>query len=312
MANPILNVGLPVGGGQLKKTAQGLGMFSDEHPVSGSYTDSGSLRFPVEDTPLNRVQAAVFGQYASKNAREYFDNDYAPLKEKQIEEYIDVDLPIADYWKYREGLSGLKTNAEKADYINSLDIEDWQKNLLMNNILDRKEDVDMSNYDDYSDFEEFDFAQKNPEKYGFFKANGIAYSDFANADEDTKKFYNNAYTTAKNNPAKQTIAKAVADNFVDFYRYTSDINKVEGVDANGDGKTDNGSVKENVIKHINGLDVDYETKIILFKNKYKADDTYNMDIVNYINGRDDLTYDERVTILTELGFTVTDDGSIYW
>ncbi len=271
LMNPILNVGLPVGGGQLKKTVQGLKMFSDEHPVTGSYTDSGNLRFPVEDTFGNRLQAGVFGQYASKNAREYFDNDYAPLKEKQIQEYIDVELPIGDYWKYREGLSGLKTNAEKADYVNSLDIADWQKNLLMNNILDRKEDVDMSNYDDYSDWEEFDYAQKNPDKYAFAKSVG-GYS---------------AYKT-----------------------YSDELYDIKA-DKDEYGKSISGSRKEKVLNYINNLDADYETKIILWKSEYPSDDTYNMDIINHLNNRADLTYEERVTILKELGFTVSGD-TVYW
>lgn len=308
MMNPILNIGLPVGGGQIKKTVQGLKMFNtdEEHPVMGSYTDSGALRFPVEDTLGNRIQAGIFGQYANENAREYFDNGYAPLKEKQIQEYADVDLPIADYWKYREGLSGLKTNAEKADYINSLDIKDWQKNLLMNNILDRKEDVDMSNYDDYSNFEEFDFAQKNPEKYEFFKANGISYSDYANADEDGKE----AYSWAYKNPEKYIVSKTIADDVVTYRSYTSDLNDIRA-DKDAYGDTIVGSAKEKKIEYINSLDLDYGQKIILFKSQYKSDDTYNADIVNYLNNLDYLTYEERITIFTELGFTVQ-DGYVYW
>ena len=297
---------LPGGYGQIKKTYQGLKMFSDEHPITGSYTDSGSLRFPVEDTPLNRIQAGLFGQYASANAREYFDNGYAPLKEKQIQEYQDVELPIGDYWKYREGLSGLKSNEEKAEYINSLDINDWQKNLLMNNILDRKKDVDMSNYEDYSGWEEFDFAQKNPEKYEFFKANGIAYSDYANADEDGK----NAYTWAYNNPEKYTVSKVVADNVITYRSYTGELNDIKA-DKDENGKSISGSRKEKVIDYLNNLDASYETKIMLFKTEYPSDDTYNEEIVEYLNYRDDLTYEERITIFTELGFTVK-DGYVYW
>lgn len=306
MMKPVMNVALPVGGGQIKKTYQGLKMFSDEHPITGSYTDSGSLRFPVEDTPLNRIQAGLFGQYASKNAREYFDNGYAPLKEKQIQEYQDVELPIGDYWKYREGLSGLKSNEEKAEYINSLDIEDWQKNLLMNNILDRKNDVDMSNYDDYGDWEEFDYAQKNPEKYEFFKANGISYSDYANADEDGK----NAYTWAYNNPEKYTLSKAVADDVITYRSYTGELYDIKA-DKDENGKSINGSRKEKVIDYLNNLDASYETKIILFKTEYPSDDTYNNEIIEHLNNREDLTYDELVTIYSELGFTVK-DGKVYW
>ena len=273
MMNPILNIGLPVGGGQIKKTVQGLKMYNtdEEHPVAGSYTDSGALRFPVEDTLGNRIKSGIFGQWANDNAREYLDNGYAPLKEKQIQEYVDVDLPIADYWKYREGLTGLKKNAEKADYINSLDIEDWQKNLLLNNILDRKEDVDMSNYDDYADFEEFDYAQKNPEKYAFAKSVG-GYS---------------AYKT-----------------------YSEELYDIKA-DKDESGKSITGSRKEKVIDYINGLDATYEEKIVLFKSEYPADDTYNEEIINYLNNRADLTYEELVAIYTELGFTVK-DGYVYW
>ena len=51
---------LPGGYGQAKKTVAGLKMFDDDFPIAGSYTDSGNLRFPVEDTAANRVQAALF------------------------------------------------------------------------------------------------------------------------------------------------------------------------------------------------------------------------------------------------------------
>mgnify|MGYP003295633189 FL=1 len=80
---------------------------------NGSYTDSGNLRFPVEDTIQNRIQASLFGQYASENAGYYFDNNLAPLKEKQIEEFIEMDIPYKEYREYRKELS--KVNKTKAD-----------------------------------------------------------------------------------------------------------------------------------------------------------------------------------------------------
>ena len=103
----------PTGGNQVKKTTQGLSMFDEDLPISGSYTDSGNLRFPVEDTIQNRIQASLFGQYASENAGYYFDNNLAPLKEKQIEEFIEMDIPYKEYREYRKELS--KVNKTKAD-----------------------------------------------------------------------------------------------------------------------------------------------------------------------------------------------------
>ncbi len=273
MMNPLLNIAMPVGGGQLKKTVQGLGMFNtdEEHPIAGSYTDSGDLRFPVEDTTANRTQAAIFGQWANENARDYIENGRKPLNEKQTQEFIDVEMPIADYWKYRDGLKGLKKNEEKADYINSLDIEDWQKNLLINNILDRKEDVDMSNYDDFADWEEFDYAQKNPEKYAFSKSVG---------------------------------------GYKAYKIYSEDLYDIKA-DKDINGKSISGSRKQKVLEYINNLDADYETKLILFKSEYPSDKTYDAEIINYINNLGDLTYEERVSVFEELGFKVI-DGQIYY
>lgn len=263
---------LPGGYGQIKKTTQGLGMFSEDHPIAGSYTDSGNLRFPVEDNLLNRTQAALFGQYASENARDYFDNNRTALKEKQIQEFIDVDIPIRDYWEYREGLSEQKTIEDKFDYIAGLDLPVSKKNILINNIVDREEAVDLEGYEDFSSYEEFDFATKNPEKY--------------------------------------TVAKAVGgfNSYVTYYEAMNDIS----ADKDASGKSITGSRKEKIIDYVNSLDIDYGMKIILFKSEYKADDTYNYDILDYLNSRDDLTYEEIVTILTELDFTVDAQGNVYW
>ena len=298
---------LPGGYGQAKKTIQGLGMFSDEHPIAGSYTDSDKLRFPVDETFENIAQAAIFGQYANSNARDYFDNDIAPLNEKQTQEFIDVGITIQDYWKYREGLSQYKTLAEKADYIYGLDLTDEQKNVLINNIADREEDIDMSDYGNYGSFEEFDYANKYPEKYEFWKQNGISYEDYASGDDDTKAAYNWAFE----NPDKFTLSKAVADNVVTYRQYTKELYDLKA-DKDEDGKSITGSRKEKVIDYVNNLDIDYGSRIILFKSEYPADDTYNYDIIDYLNNREDISYEQMKTILTELGFTVDSKGNITW
>ena len=279
MLKPVYYFAMPFGGGQIKKLNEGLGMFSDDHPVTGSYTDSGKLRFPVEKTPLNVAQAALFGQYASKNARTYFDNDYAPLAEKQIQEYIDVDMPIEDYWDYREGLNDLAplpgkksvTLEQQADYIDGLDLPVSKKNILINNLTDRKTPIDMTSYGDYDSLDEFDYATKNPDKYALAKSVG-GYS---------------AYKT-----------------------YSDELYDIKA-DKDSSGKSISGSRKEKVIDYLNNLNADYYTKIILLKSEYPSDDTYNGEIVNYINSRSDLSYDEKVAVLTELGFRVSADGQIY-
>jgi hypothetical protein len=298
---------LPGGYGQAKKTWQGLGMFDDDLPIAGSYTDSGNLRFPVEDTLGNRVQAAIFGQYASGNARDYFDNEWAPLKEKQIEEYAQLGLPISEYRKIREDLSNFNTLAEKANYIGNLELTAQQKNILVNNLTDRKDPIDMTNYGNYGSFEEFDYAQKNPEKYEFLNSIGVSYEDYANADDDAKGAYNWAFE----NPEKYKVSKVVADDVTVYRQYTKYISKLSA-DKDQYGDTISGSKKEKVAAYINELDMEYGQKIILFKSQYPADDTYNYDIVEYLSSREDISYEDAVTILKELGFEVHEGGRVTW
>lgn len=304
---------MPGGYGQAKKTIQGLGMFSDDHPVSGSYTDSGNLRFPVEDTLGNKVQAGIFGQWASENARDYFDNERKPLEEKQIQEYIDVELPIADYWNYREGLSGLKTLAEKADYIASLDLETWQKNILINNLTDRATPIDMTGYENYSNFEEFDFATRYPEKYAVLQKEGISVADYKKYYEDTAFIHTDDYSWAADNPEKYTLSKAITDDVTEYKKYTSELAALKA-DYDEDGKVISGSAKEKKKNYIFGLDLDYGQKIILYRSLYSSQEdknTYNADIVHYLDSREDISLEEMITILEELGMKM-ENGYVTW
>ena len=326
---------LPTGFGQIKKTAKGLKMFSDEHPVAGSYTDSGNLRFPVEDTPLNRVQAGVFGQYANKNARIYFDEDYAPLKEKQIQEYAESEMPIADYWKYREGLKDFTKQAEKAAYINGLDISQKQKDVLKSYLYDEE-----------------GYKEENPEKYAFLEREGIGYLGYKELDEDTQSAWSwafkhqdeyeyykengvlpgdystyyipmlefededdEAYTWAFDNPEKATVGKVFGEGVKEYRQYSKDLNEIRA-DKDENGKSISGSAKEKKKAYIWSLPIDYGQKIILYRSLYDSKDdkaTYNQDIIDYLNSRDDISYDEMNTICEELGFTVNrDTGYISW
>jgi hypothetical protein len=334
---PLWYLALPMGGGQLKKTFEGLSMFDDDLPVSGSYTDNGDLRFPVEDTPLNKLQAAIFGQWSSKNARDYFDNNRQPLKEQQIEEFVDLDLPIAEYWEIREGLKECDDLEEKFDYIADLDLPVNKKNILINNIVDRDEEVDLENYDDFDSYDEFDFATKYPdkhefleendisyeeyednkqeydfmykypEKYEFFNSVGLSVEDYYDLDEDGR----NAYTWAYNNPEKYVVSQAVTDDVIEYKRYTKALSNIKA-DYDRNGNPISGSKKEKVIDYINSLDIEYGQAIILYQMQYKSDDTYKEDIIDYLNNRDDISREEMITILEELGAEVDSRGQISW
>ena len=342
---------LPGGYGQIKKTKTGLEMFSEEHPVTGSYTDSGKLRFPVEDTLGNRVQAGLFGQWASENARDYFNNERKPLQDKQVEEFLASGMEIGDYWDYREGLSEYDTLEEKADYIAGLDLPIGTKNLLVNNLTDRKESIDLADYDEYGGLEEMDFAIQYPDKYKVAEAVG-GYQSYKKYQEDMKGMklaekadyiaglnlttqqknllinsetdrkepidlegYENyssfeEFEYAKKNPEKYALAKAVGG--YDSYTVYSDVLGDIKSDKDEWGESISGSRKPKVYSYIYSLDIPEVEQHILFKSQYPSTDDHNMEIIDYLNNRDDISYDEMVAILLELDFKVSADGIIRW
>ena len=161
----------------------------------------------------------------------------------------------------------------------------------------------------WSDKGEYDFAYEYPEKYSFFKKNGISYDTYANADEDGKR----AYSWAYENQGKYTMSKVISDDFMTYYKYKTTANDFDAKDENGE--TVSGLKKERVTEYINSLDLDYGQKIIMFRSMYDSKEdraNYNMDIVDYLNSREDISYEEMETILKELGFEVSPDGRITW
>jgi hypothetical protein len=211
--NPLTYLLSPMAGGQIKKTIQGLSMFDEDLPVTGSYTNSGKLRFPVEDTLQNRIQAALFGEWSSENAREYFDKGYSALNEDQIKEYSESGLTIEEY-------------------------------------------------------------------------------------RDSKN-------TAK------TFGKVFSNGAKEYKEYASALGDLKA-DKDSSGKTISGSRKKKVVDYINGLDIEYGEKLILYKSEYQSDDIYNAKIVDYLNDRSDISYQEKQAILKELGATVRTDGTVIW
>jgi len=131
---------------------------------------------------------------------------------------------------------------------------------------------------------------------------GISASEYWSNKEE--------YDYAYEYPENYAVAKAVG-GYNAYKTYTSELYDIKA-DKDENGKSISGSRKEKVADYINNLDIDYYEKIILFKNEYNADDTYNYEIIDYLNGREDISYAEMESILKKLGFTVTSDGTIRW
>lgn len=143
------------------------------------------------------------------------------------------------------------------------------------------------------------------------KALGITPEEYWSKTEiSVLPMSNGEYEYAYDNPENYAVAKSVGG--YDAYKtYSSELYDIKA-DKDEYGKSISGSRKEKVIDYVNNLDIDYGARLILFKSEYKADDTYNNEIIEYLNSREDISYEEMVTILKELGFNVSSDGYITW
>ena len=118
------------------------------------------------------------------------------------------------------------------------------------------------------------------------------------------------YDYAYEYPESYAVAKAVGG--YDAYRqYSSELYDIKA-DKDEYGKSISGSRKEKVQAYINSLNADYYTKLILFKSEYTSYDEANYEIVEYLNNRDDISFEEMRNILIKLGFEVDSQGNISW
>lgn len=236
---------LPTGYGQLRKTIQGLKMYDDKLPIAGSYTDSGNLRFTADDSTTGKIKSALFGRYSSKEAQDYIDSGYKSINKSKIDEMIDLDMNSTEYRNYRDGLSkaGKKT-AQKMDYINNLDVSIEKKNIMASGLL--RKNVDMSDYNDYGSYEEFNYAMKNPEEY--------------------KKI-------------------TMITDYDNYKKIMKNINEIES-DIDKNGNSVSGSKKKKVISYINSLNLSIPQKAMLIKSQYSNFKQYDKQIFEYVNGQD--------------------------
>ena len=234
----------------------------------------------------------TYGQTASSMLEALFNT--STYRNATVEERADMVDDVYDYARdeaNKEYLSGNGidyTNAEKEGK------EYYRENFIKGAI---ENDVTV---------EEYGFSYNYPEKYKFLKDIGVSYGEYSASDESK-----DAYSWAFNNPEKYTLSKAVASDVITYRKYAGELYDIKA-DKDSSGKSITGSRKEKVIEYINNLDADYGERIILFKSEYNADDTYNYDIIDYLNSREDISYEEMETILKELGFIVSSDGTITW
>ena len=147
--DPLLYLGLPFGGGQIRKVAQGIyavakggkfyrnnkGELQMQYPV---FTDEGAM------TVLRDVQAGVFGRNATKEARDWVQSGFSKLSTKETNAYLAMsaaDVKQREAWKLIQAMQdvdvpeGASEREAKLAALNAYDIADEAKALYYYNVM---------------------------------------------------------------------------------------------------------------------------------------------------------------------------------
>ncbi len=233
-----------------------------------------------------------YGQTAHDLMAKLFDTN--TYKNSTKDEQADMVNRVYDYAR----------DEAKRIYLLNHDVN--YTNATKDNVEIYREDYIKGAIDNDMPVKEYEFMYNNPEKYEFFMDNGITFNDYDSADEDGKR----AYSWAFDNPTKYMVSKVVTDDVIEYKSFTKALSEFKA-DEKADGTKISGSAKRKKADYINSLDIDYGAKIVLYKGEYMSDNSYNRDIVNYLISRDDLSYQQVVTILEELDMKVT-NGRVSW
>lgn len=326
-SKPVYYLALPFAGGQIKKTIEGLSMYDKNLPVAGSYTNSGKLRFEAPTDTLGKMQAAIFGQYASKNARDYFNNGESPLTEKQINTALEGNFSMNEYREYKKGINEVKKEAKENktsqteavyNYVYNLPIDESQKNVLLNNTLgysdtvrDKNEYikfVDNNNKTYWYDEENNKLYNRHYKEVDIEKINDLIqysnkkdisnYGDYSSLDE---------FNYAVKNPIKYKAIKQIA-NYSDYIEYKNEIEDIsdEYSEELSQAITSkqkaviNNRKKRAIREYINSLDLNKYQKLMLEKiGAGYSIKNYRNSLGQYIDSLD-LTISEKKDIDSEL------------
>ena len=297
---------MPTGYGQLKKTVKGLSMYSNDVP--GSYTDSGNLRYTVEEDVGSKVQAAMFGAYANPYAQDYIDSGFKTIKKDNIDEMVGLDMNSTEYRQFKSNLSKVQDTSDKNGYKQYIDengTEYW---------YDANSETMYDSKYNKTTLTEDDLTKVSKKEEALNYINSLDLTDAQknlvanNLNKNSKKTidmseYNNydsydEYTYARDNPEKYTVVSQISayDDYVKYRDAITDIKKEYSTEAGYSSK----ERKAIVQNYIESLDLNMYQKMMLEKmaGGYSIKNYKNY-IYEYLE-QAGLSQNEKYTIWEEL------------
>lgn len=316
-SKPFFYVALPFAGGQLKKTIEGIDLYSGDKPVAGSYTDSGDLRYTVDEDVGSKVQAAIFGTYANPYAQDYINSGYKTIKADNIDEMVGLDMNSTEYRNYKKGLSAAGDISDKNGYKQYIDDSenvywydsendivynsDYKKTIIdkddLTKVSKAEEQLNYINSLDISD-EKKNIMANNINKNSKKKIDMAEYSNYDSYDE---------YKYARDYPEKYNVINQIS-SYDDYQEYDKQISNIakkykelgEEATTSKQKTAISKQKKKEIQSYIENLPLNQYQKIMLEKEAggYSIS-TYKNQIYNYLEEQD-LTSKEKYNIWKEL------------
>lgn len=125
----------PVGGGQAKKTIEGLWTMAKGEDYTYDSDGNKRLKYAIDKsdpvkTAGKYVQAAIFGKSALPEAQEYYGNSYATLSAKQTQNYykaVEAGITYKQYMTALGATKGLESDKDKDGNTIALSLERKKK-----------------------------------------------------------------------------------------------------------------------------------------------------------------------------------------
>lgn len=131
----LLNLALPTGGGQLRKTIQGAGALLK----GGDYTSDGKLKFKVE--PKDAAQALLFGKWSTPGGQQYIENGFKSLSKVQTEglqRAEELGISTEEFYDIKQAIENIKVPTLKNKEGKEQAVPGARKKLIKEELNSRK------------------------------------------------------------------------------------------------------------------------------------------------------------------------------
>lgn len=286
LKKPVAYLLPPMGGGQIKKTIEGLSMYSDDKPVAGSYTDSGDLRFTADNSTWGKIKAGIFGQYSSKSANDYIDSGFKSIKAKHIDELKGLEMNSTEYREYQSNLKEAKKIKDDNGYQKYFDDKGnayWydEKSKIVYSLDYTKTSKSIKNLEkatqNLSAYEYINNLDVTKSKKNIMLNNAIKNKKSNNTDYSKFESYAE-FDYSYKNPDKYKVVKNMYD-FKEYSKYSKEIKDVKKKYKYS--KTD--ERKSAIFNYIDGLDLDVGQKLFLYKDAGYSIKDYKKEMFDYID-----------------------------